>query len=112
MSRLIQFETFFPKPLPTLDSSRVRSVALKFLRRDFAQLPIGTITSSWYILKSLDLLNCRRRSQESRKRLGHFPGKEFFLCQINSSVQSQPCSRKARMSWRTYVCLSPLETFS
>ena len=39
-----------------------------------AQLPIGTMTSSWYILKCLDLLNCNSRSHESLKRLGHFPG--------------------------------------
>src|SRR5690606_21734999 len=86
-----QFEIFFPNPLPTLDSSLLLSVSLNFFSRVFAQSPIGTITSSWYILNFLFLLNCNNLSQESLKRLDHLPGNEFFLCQINSSVQSQPC---------------------
>src|SRR4030042_6926956 len=68
-----QFETFFPKPLPTLDTSRSQSV---WLNRDnllFFHLPIGTITSSWIILHFFCLLNCRQRSHDSRQRLVHLP---------------------------------------
>ena len=112
MSRPIQFETFLPKPLFTFDSSRVRSVLLSFFKRVLAQSPIGIITSFWYILNFLDLLNCRHRSHASLKRFGHFPGKQFFLCHTNSSVQSHPCLRNAKINSITYVWRSPLTAFS
>ena len=35
------------------------------------------------------------------KLRGHFPGAQFFLCHMYSSVQSQPCSCSARMSLST-----------
>ena len=73
-SRPIQFSTFLPKPLPTLDSSRTRSVSLKLRMRLSYQSPTGTITASWFILNLRSLLNCNSRSQASRKRLGHLPG--------------------------------------
>src|SRR2546421_7313590 len=69
-----QLEIFLPKPLPTRELSRCLSVSLSFLSRVFAQSPIGTLTASWYMLKLRVLLNCRSRSQASRKRLGHLPG--------------------------------------
>ncbi len=112
MSRSIQLDTFFPKPLLTFDSSRVLSVSLNFFNRVFAQSPMGTITSSWYILNFADLLNCKHRSHASLKRLGHLPGKQFFLCQTNSSVHNQPCFFKANISSKTYVWRSPLTAFS
>ena len=82
-------------------SSRTRSVGLNSRRRVFAQSPTGTMTASWYMSNERVLLNCSNRSQLSRKRLGHLPGKEFFLCQTNSSVHSQPWSRNAWISSRT-----------
>lgn len=112
MSRPTQFEIFLPNPLLTFDSSLVRSVLLSFFKRVFAQLPIVTMTFSWYILNFLDLLNCRQRSHASLKRFGHFPGKQFFLCHTNSSVQSHPCLRKANINSITYVWRSPLTAFS
>src|SRR3989338_5305383 len=45
-SRPTQLETFFPKPLPTFELSLRLSVSLRFLRRVFAQSPIGILTSS------------------------------------------------------------------
>src|SRR6266496_5133051 len=60
-----QLEIFFPKPLPTLELSRLLSVSLNFLSRVFAQSPIGTITASWYILNFRVLLNWSRRSHPS-----------------------------------------------
>ena len=74
MSRPIHLAMFFPNPEPTWESNRIMSFFPSFLRRDFAQSPIGTMTSSWRILKRLDLLKCKQRSHESRKRLGHLPG--------------------------------------
>ena len=41
-----QFETFLPKPLFTLDSSRRRSVSLSDLSRVLDHSPTGTITAS------------------------------------------------------------------
>src|SRR3989338_7118954 len=111
-SRPTHIETFLPKPLPTFELSRLLSVSLRFFSRVFAQSPIGIRTSSWYILNFLFLLNCRSRSQASRKRFGHFPGKQFFLCQINSSVQSQPCFRISIINSITYMCLSLATIFS
>ena len=66
----------------------------------------------WCMLNFFPLLNCKSLSQASRKRLDHLPGKQFFLCQINSSVQSQPCFRISRMRSITYVLRSPSTTFS
>ena len=101
MSRPIQLAIFLPKPLCTLELSRRLSVSLKFLSRAKRQSPIGTITASWNILNLRDLAKCRHRSHESRKRFGHLPGWQLRLCQMYSSVQSQPCFRKARISSRT-----------
>ncbi|WP_218672509.1 hypothetical protein [Salmonella enterica] len=41
---------------------------------EFFQSPIGTITSSWYILNFLLFVKWMHLSQESLKRFGHFPG--------------------------------------
>ena len=46
MSLPTQFDMFFPNPLSTFELSRRRSVSLRFLRRVFAQSPVGTITAS------------------------------------------------------------------
>src|SRR6056297_3399831 len=73
---------------------------------------MGTLTLSWFILNFLFLLNCNNRSHESRNLLGHLPGKEFFLCQTNSSVHNQPCFLISNINSITYVCRSPFITFS
>ena len=59
------------------------------------------MTASWFILKRFSRVKCRQRSQASRKRLGHLPGKQLRLCQTYSSVHSQPCCFIARISSRT-----------
>src|SRR3989304_3107454 len=67
-------EPFLPKPEPTREGSRCRSVEERLRRRLSAQPPMGTITCSWNMRKRFCLLNCRQRSQASRKRFGHLPG--------------------------------------
>src|ERR1051325_3601496 len=101
MSRPTQLAMFLPNPLPTCELKRTTSFPPSFLRRDFAQSPVGTITASWFILNFFCFVKCRQRSQASRKRLGHLPGAQFFLCQTYSSVQSQPCFLRARISSST-----------
>src|SRR5579875_2840333 len=69
-----QLDPFLPKPLITFDSSRLRSVALRFPSLFFAQEPIGTRTASWNILNLLCFVKCRHLSHASRNRFGHLPG--------------------------------------
>ena len=57
MSRPTHLDTFLPNPLRTLDSSLRRSVSLRLRSLASFQFPIGTITDSWRILNSRDLLN-------------------------------------------------------
>ena len=71
---IVLFVTFFPKPLPTRDSSLRRSVSLNLTSRFSLHFPIGTITACWNILNCFSRLNCRQRSHASLNRLGHFPG--------------------------------------
>src|ERR1044072_3326489 len=103
---------FLPNPLPTCELNLLLSLSLSFLSLLLAQSPVGIITASWFILNFLCLVKCRHRSQASRKRLGHLPGAQFFLCHRYSSVHSQPCLFNAMISSRTYVCRSPPTTFS
>src|SRR5919202_7102274 len=90
MSRPTQLAMFLPNPLPTCELKRTTSFPPSFLSRDFAQSPVGTITASWNILNCFCFVKCRQRSHESRKRLGHLPGEQFFLFHRYSSVQSPP----------------------
>ena len=53
------------------------------------------------MLNFLAFVKCKHRSHESRKRLGHLPGWQLRLCQMYSSVQSQPCFRNANISSKT-----------
>src|SRR5215216_5562200 len=103
---------FLPNPLPTCELNLLLSLSLNFLSLVLAQSPVGTITASWFILNRLFLVKWRHRSQASRKRLGHLPGAQFFLCHRYSSVHSQPRFFSARINSRTYVCRSPSTTFS
>src|SRR5437763_818611 len=91
ISRPTQCSIVLPKAFPVWDCSRCLSVSLRCLSRLSAQSPIGTSTASWHILNAFCLVKCKQRSQASRRRLGYFPGIEFFLCQIYSSVHSHPC---------------------